>query len=448
MNQLLCPKQNKLSCVAVITAKLTMALLLFTVVLGCATFSGTESALKHIQAAFKDSATEPATAPQPHLEAVVKATEPAGTNVARRLYTRIYHIHMPTVSENLEAFAATNTSGAYLPKSSSASNARELPPYYVPKQSSAGINPASPNMNFNRQRYSTRKSTLAHMNSLLLSYLGNSGILLNPPQAIFLNTETGQIMAHGTKDNLDALLAAIERLNSSTVELTFSFQFLSFDNSLERDVNLKGFFEERGGKYSMLPLSPLLSGLFRTNTGLVYNDELQPTRGHVPRTNAFRYTFSTAKLTPQDRDSLLESVSLLPGVTIENLASVTTLSGRQAHISRLDSVTVVDQAREEDGKRVYDTGSLWCGPQLDIHGKIGKKEVQAKVKYVFSLANFFGYESKIPPTPLIGHLQAQFDGEHKPGEIVAFDLLPQPKLPQHVNERYIVLVTFHGMTSK
>lgn len=184
---------------------------------------------------------------------------------------------------------------------------------------------------------------------------------LSPNQpAVFFNRTNGVLFARATLTNLDRLEKVIQNLSPVLHQITVEARFVEGDINAIAALNISGL---------------------TTNA-------LAP--GH-------------ALLTETEAEALLARFKASPGFEILTTPKVTTLSGRAAEISVVDYRTVVTgQSNTPAGIVVLLTNSVPCGPTLQVTAWHDTAQPGAlKMSVTARFVEFLGYQEAPTPTPLI-----------------------------------------------
>ena len=221
----------------------------------------------------------------------------------------------------------------------------------------------------------TGTNSALQLHELVLQFFTNAGIDLAAPKSVFFNDRNGLLMVRATLKDLEIIQQAIEVLNSAPAQVTIEARFAELKES---DRGALGFNWFAG----------------------IQNLALQ-TNNLVPsKTNELAGAI-TGILTESQFRTVMKALEQRGGVDILSVPRVTTLSGRPAQISALDSksiVTGVNSKTSSDGTvtRSPVVTPTPFGPMLDIIPTVSADGYSIQITVTATVTEFLGYEKPAP----------------------------------------------------
>jgi beta-lactamase regulating signal transducer with metallopeptidase domain len=220
-----------------------------------------------------------------------------------------------------------------------------------------------------------------HFGQSIRTALAAIGVELQPPKAVFYGDRKGTLLVRATLKDLDAVEKLLQVLNETPPQ-----------------VNIRATFVE----------VPAGANVYLGNLGSV----APPTSQNPPPSSAVQRAAGVASLTgiltePQ-RKAVFEALKNNPDVTFLSTPEVTTLSGRQARIEMVDSMSVANGLTmvltNNVTNMVYNVEQLDFGPKFDVIPQVSADNYTIQMTVTPSMKEFLGYDKSktddaSPPLP-------------------------------------------------
>jgi len=276
---------------------------------------------------------------------------------------------------------------------------------------------------------------------LVRAYFTDSGIDLAPPKSVFFNDRAGYLLVHATEDDVNQIRQAIEVLNIAPPQVTIEAKFaevtqndsraLGFDWVLGNTTFGSQAVGLQGGSAQQFSPGPTVanpSGIFPLALPNAASTDLpglvtSGLRNTVGGSTVPEVASITGILTQPQFQVIIHALEQREGTDILSAPSVTTESGRQAHISIQDELTVVSgvSATSSGGNTTGTTGSVGSpivnstpqinyntspfpqGPALDVIPSVSADDFSVQMTILPTLTEFIGYDN---PGQFIPQVQA------------------------------------------
>ena len=210
---------------------------------------------------------------------------------------------------------------------------------------------------------------------LVRLFFNNAGVDLAAPKSVFFNDRNGLLLARATLKDLEIIQQAIEVLNSAPAQVTIEARFAELKES---DRGALGFNWFAG----------------------IQNLALQTNNLAPSKTNELAGAI-TGILTENQFRTVMKALEQRGGVDILSAPRVTTLSGRQAQISALDSKSIVTGVNSKTSSDGTVTSSPVVtptpfGPMLDIIPNVSADGYSIQITVTATVTEFLGYEKPAP----------------------------------------------------
>lgn len=210
---------------------------------------------------------------------------------------------------------------------------------------------------------------------LVRRFFTNAGVDLTAPKSVFFNDRNGLLMVRATLKDLEIIQQAIEVLNSAPAQVTVQARFAELT---ELDSKALGFNWFAG----------------------IQNLALQTNNLAPSKTNELAGAI-TGILTENQFRTVMKALEQRGGVDILSAPRVTTLSGRQAQISALDSKSIVTGVNSKTSSDGTVTSSpvvtpTQFGPMLDIIPNVSADGYSIQITVTATVTEFLGYEKPAP----------------------------------------------------
>ena len=320
----------------------------------------------------------------------------------------------------------------------------------------------------------TKTNNTQTLHEMVRAYFTAAGVTLTDPgKSVFFNDRTGLLLVRASLQDLEVIEAAVEMLNQAPPQLTIESKFaemtqddskaLGFDWFLGNTTTAGGAIGLQGGTAPSYQGSgtyanpsgifpgggvPLGDGTFIPGAGAVgtaASDQLltaglRQTYGNnntIPTVGTI-----TGILTDPQFRVAIRAIEQRSGADLLSAPKVTTLSGRQAHISVLDLVQIVtgvDLSQTAGGSGAannnssanvgvvassitFSTDQLPFGPTLDVMPTVSADGYSIQMILIPTFTEFLGYDNPGQFVP-----QAQSVGGSTVG-IPLTAVLPLPRL--------------------
>ena len=210
---------------------------------------------------------------------------------------------------------------------------------------------------------------------LVRLFFKNAGVDLAAPKSVFFHDRNGLLLARATLKDLEIIQQAIEVLNSAPAQVTIQARFAELKES---DSKALGFNWFAGIQYLALQTNNLAPSKTNELAGAI-----------------------TGILTENQFRTVMKALEQRGGVDILSAPRVTTLSGRQAQISALDSKSIVTGVNSKTNSDGTVTSSpvvtpTQFGPTLDIIPNVSADGYSIQITVTATVTEFMGYEKPAP----------------------------------------------------
>ncbi len=319
----------------------------------------------------------------------------------------------------------------------------------------------------------TRTNNTQTLHEMVKAYFTAAGVnLTDPGKSVFFNDRTGLLLVRGSLSDLEVIESAVEMLNQAPPQLTIEAKFaemtqddskaLGFDWFLGNTTTASGRVGLQGGTAPSFTGNPTVanpSGIFPGGGIPLGDGTFIPGAGAVGSaasdsllTSGLRQTYGnnntiptigtvTGILTDPQFRVAIRAIEQRSGADLLSAPKVTTLSGRQAHISVLDLVQIVtgvDLSQTASGgtqnnlgnsspgvigsQITFSTDQLPFGPTLDVMPTVSADGYSIQMVLIPTFTEFLGYDNPGQFVP-----QAQSVGGSTLG-IPLTAVLPLPRL--------------------
>ncbi|MGZ4986648.1 MAG: type II secretion system protein GspD, partial [Limisphaerales bacterium] len=319
----------------------------------------------------------------------------------------------------------------------------------------------------------THTNNTQTLHEMVRAYFTAAGVTLTDPgKSVFFNDRTGLLLVRGSLQDLEIIEAAVEMLNQAPPQLTIESKFaemtqddsraLGFDWFLGNTTTAGGSIGLQGGtapSFQGNGTTANPSGIF-PGGGIPIGNTFIPGAGAIGTsasdellTAGLRQTVGnnntvpsigtiTGILTDPQFRVVIRAIEQRSGADLLSAPKVTTLSGRQAHISVLDLVQIVtgvDLSQTAGGSGAannnstasvgvvassitFSTDQLPFGPTLDVMPTVSADGYSIQMVMIPTFTEFLGYDNPGQFVP-----QAQSVGGSTVG-IPLTAVLPLPRL--------------------
>ncbi len=309
----------------------------------------------------------------------------------------------------------------------------------------------------------TSTNNPSSFNELVRDYFTTAGIDLAAPKFVFFNERTGLLLLHATEEDINLIKQAIDVINVAPPQVTIEAKFaeltqtdskaLGFDWILGNTTFGGGTVGASGGsasQYASGSTSANPSGIFPLGglpaagssdlPGLVTSGLRNTVGGStVPEIGNI-----TGILTQPQFQVIVHALEQREGTDLLAAPSVTTESGRQAHIAIQDIITVVSsvqvtsQQQQNSASLVgnqtsvappqinYNTTPFPSGPALDVIPSVSSDEFSIQMVVLPTYTEFVGYDA---PNQFVPQAQGAA-GSSLGVPLVAYLPLPRIRLRQ------------------
>lgn len=320
----------------------------------------------------------------------------------------------------------------------------------------------------------THTNNTQTLHEMVRAYFTAAGVTLTDPgKSVFFNDRTGLLLVRGSLQDLEIIEAAVEMLNQAPPQLTIESKFaemtqddsraLGFDWFLGNTTTAGGSIGLQAGtapSFQGNPTTANPSGIFPGGGIPLGNGTFIPGAGAIGTsasdqllTAGLRQTVGnnnnvpaigtiTGILTDPQFRVVIRAIEQRSGADLLSAPKVTTLSGRQAHISVLDLVQIVtgvDLSQTAGGSGAannnstasvgvvassitFSTDQLPFGPTLDVMPTVSADGYSIQMVMIPTFTEFLGYDNPGQFVP-----QAQSVGGSTVG-IPLTAVLPLPRL--------------------
>lgn len=291
--------------------------------------------------------------------------------------------------------------------------------------------------------YVTKTNATKEAGALVVDYFKAAGVDLAPPKNVFFNDRLGQLLVRATLQDLEIIEQAIELLNQAPPQVTIESKFVELTQEDSRALgfnwymgntllnngsigvqggtapsyqgngtaaNPSGIFpgpgtlNANGTTYTPGPgaVSPSASDNNLT-AGLLNQYTLGNSTGQIPTVA----TITGIMTDPQFRVAI-DAIQTRTGSDLLSAPKVTTLSGRQAHVSGQDLETIVVSANVSTSSSTtgglvggtgsvvpqinYSTSSFGIGPVLDVLPTVSADGFSIQLALLPTILEFIGYD--------------------------------------------------------
>ena len=315
----------------------------------------------------------------------------------------------------------------------------------------------------------TRTNNTQTLHEMVKAYFTAAGVNLSDPgKSVFFNDRTGLLMVRASLTDLEVIASAIEMLNQAPPQLTIESKFaemtqsdskaLGFDWFLGNTLINGGAIGAQGGTApsfqgpsttanpsGLFPGGgvPLTPGAGSTPGQIPAPGDFFPGAGAIPTsasdallTSGLRQTYGannnipaigtiTGILTDPQFRVVIRAIEQRSGADLLSAPKVTTLSGRQAHVSVLDLVQIVtgvDLSQTSGGvgagnntggnnvgvvasQITYTTDQLPFGPTLDVMPTVSADGYSIQMIMIPTFTEFLGYDNPgqfVPQSQSVG----------------------------------------------
>jgi len=318
----------------------------------------------------------------------------------------------------------------------------------------------------------TRTNNTQTLHEMVKGYFTAAGVALTDPgKSVFFNDRTGLLLVRASLSDLEIIEAAVEMLNQAPPQLTIESKFaemtqddskaLGFDWFLGNTTTSGGRIGLQGGtapSFQGNGTTANPSGIFPGGGIPVGDGSFIPGAGTIGTaasdqllTSGLRQTYGnnntipsvgtvTGILTDPQFRVVIRAIEQRSGADLLSAPKVTTLSGRQAHVSVLDLVQIVTSVdlSQSSGTTAnttgtanvgvvasqiqYSTDQLPFGPTLDVMPTVSADGFSIQMVLIPTFTEFLGYDNPGQFVP-----QAQSVGGSTIG-IPLTAVLPLPRL--------------------
>jgi general secretion pathway protein D len=318
----------------------------------------------------------------------------------------------------------------------------------------------------------TRTNSTQTLHEMVRAYFTAAGVnLTDPGKTVFFNDRTGLLLVRASLQDLEVIASAVEMLNQAPPQLTIESKFaemtqddskaLGFDWFLGNTTTASGRIGLQGGTAPSFQGNSTAgnpSGIFPGGGVPLGDGTFIPGAGAIGTsaadqllTSGLRQTYGnnntipavgtvTGILTDPQFRVVIRALEQRAGADLLSAPKVTTLSGRQAHISVLDLVQIVTgvDLSQSSGSTAnttgtanvgvvasqiqYSTDQLPFGPTLDVMPTVSADGYSIQMVLIPTFTEFLGYDNPGQFVP-----QAQSVGGSTIG-IPLTAVLPLPRL--------------------
>lgn len=291
----------------------------------------------------------------------------------------------------------------------------------------------------------TRTNNTQSLHEMVRAYFTAAGVTLTDPgKSVFFNDRTGLLLVRASLQDLEIIEAAVEMLNQAPPQLTIESKFaemtqddskaLGFDWFLGNTTTAGGSIGMQGGtapSYQGTGTTANPSGIFPGGGIPLGDGTFIPGAGAIGTsaadsllTSGLRQQYGnnntiptvgtiTGILTDPQFRVVIRAIEQRSGADLLSAPKVTTLSGRQAHVSVLDLVQIVTgvQLNQTAGGQgaantlgsasvgvvassiQYSTDQLPFGPTLDVLPTVSADGYSIQMVLVPAFTEFLGYDN-------------------------------------------------------
>jgi general secretion pathway protein D len=290
----------------------------------------------------------------------------------------------------------------------------------------------------------TTLSTNSTWNVLVQDYFTSAGIDLGPPKSVFFNDRAGVLLVHATEEDINQIKQAIEVLNIAPPQVTIEAKFaeltqtdskaLGFDWIMGNTTFGSSSVGVSGGSASQYSSGSTVanpSGIFPLGLPSAGSSDLpglitSGLRNTVGGATIPEVASITGILTQPQFQVIVHALEQREGTDLLAAPSVTTESGRQAHIVIQDVITVVSSANisqtgsgganansgaSSTGSALgaiassvsYGTTPFPSGPALDVIPSVSSDQFSIQMVILPTYTEFVGYD---PPNQFVPQAQS------------------------------------------
>ncbi|MDB6024274.1 MAG: Regulatory sensor-transducer, BlaR1/MecR1 family [Verrucomicrobiales bacterium] len=236
----------------------------------------------------------------------------------------------------------------------------------------------------------------AVLNGALRNYFAAAGVDLKAPRSVFFNDQLGKIIARGTTADLETIAQAIDKLIPDPAQLTVEVKVAEISDDDSKALGFDWFIGDSSvlnqRRFVGLPGDDTVATPSVSNPPRIFPGAPQT---NAPNKSAMRVT---GVLTEAQMRVVVRALETRTGVDLITMPRVTTLSGRQAQISSLDSTTVVTGVQlvtNSDGTITPGivTMNLPFGPVMDFIPDVSDDGFSIRLTAMATFNEFVGYEA-------------------------------------------------------
>ncbi len=223
----------------------------------------------------------------------------------------------------------------------------------------------------------------------------------NVGKAIFYNHRKGMLFVHAPPSDLEVIAAAVEALGYVPPQVNLKLKVAEVDPDRVSPAALQALLATTGATFSTNETAAIPLPNFAGATNMFHD----PDR---PMTNAARQQFFGELTEPQTRQ-LQVALSNLPPVTWWEGPEITTATGRDSRLQRLDALNVatgVTATGQKGGTGTnapgvnYQTQGFACGLSVNIHPTVAADSYTIPLSIGPTLTEFVGYDDPANFTPI------------------------------------------------
>jgi type II secretory pathway component GspD/PulD (secretin)/tetratricopeptide (TPR) repeat protein len=296
----------------------------------------------------------------------------------------------------------------------------------------------------------TQTNSTLSLHEMVRDYFTAAGVNLDPPKSVFFNDRAGWLMVTATESDINTIREAIDLLNIAPPQVTIEAKFAEITQTDSKALGFDWAMGNTtfGGKSVGLnggSASQYQSPITGSNPNGIFPFGLPPAGGSdIPGlvTSGLRNTVGggssgppitvpeianiTGILTQPQFQVIIHALEQREGTDVLSAPSVTTESGRQAHIGVQDIITVVSSVTLSQtgasgtgvggiggasisssvaSQSSYNTVPFPSGPSLDVLPSISADEFSVQMVLLPTYTEFVGYDDPgqfIPQAQSVG----------------------------------------------
>jgi beta-lactamase regulating signal transducer with metallopeptidase domain len=246
------------------------------------------------------------------------------------------------------------------------------------------------------------------LGTMIRQFFAEAGVDISPPKNMFYSDRSGTLLVYATLADLDIIERAVQVLNTAPPQLNTEAVFIGSNvlisarppSTAPPQLNIEAVFIE-------LP---------KAEVEAFFWEKFDPANGPPPAGSV-----KTATLTHSQAEAQLDRWKSMGSTNILGHVQITTLSGRQAQVSVVDTLRIT--ATDEKGQAKTETMPL--GPMLGVTPRATDEGPDVQMDLNSRILEFLGYDA---PGPFV--LQLQRAGDTNAAPINATLPLPHFRIRQ------------------